>query len=161
MRTLLTVAVWVLSLTTTIAQEPNVENFKRYRAQMVERLKGTEGRPLNSNLVLVFGVPDDIRILTDAEMVFTGRRLTLTFSTNATDLFLTDSRKTSSGTVVTVFHTDLTLVLRAAASGVSASDLQRIAKNDDAENQFREVLLRWDRELPQMLDRSKRLIPNP
>ena len=104
---------------------------------------------------MVFGVPDDIRILTDAEMVFTGRRLTLTFSTNTTDLFLTDSRKTPSGTVVTVFHTDLMLVLRAAASGVSASDLQRIAKNDDAENQYREVLLRWDRELPQMLERHK------
>jgi len=154
-RSLLTVAMLVLLQLTTAAQEPNVENFKRFRARAIERLERSEGRRFNSNLLKVFGVPDDIRILTDAEIGLQGRRLTLTFSVNSADLFLTDSRKTPSGTVVTVFHTDLTLVLHAAASGVSVSDLQRIAKNDDAENQFREVLRRWDGVLPQMLERRE------
>ena len=162
---LLTVAAWVLSLTTMAAQEPSVENFTRYRAHMVERLQGAEGRRLNSNLILVFGVPDDTRILTDAEIAFPGRRLTLTFATNSTDVFLTDSRKTPLGTVVTVFHTDLTLALRAAGSGESVSVLQRMPNDEDAENQFHEVLLRWNRELPQMLERlernKKQRAPNP
>lgn len=143
----------VLQTTWTIEQKPNAENFKRYRTEAVRHLKGSEGRRANSNLLMVFGIPEDIRILTDAEIAFPDRRrLTLTFSTNSTDVFLTDSRKTPSGTVVTVFHTDLTLVLRAAGSGVSISDLQRIATDNSVESQFQEVLMKWDRELPQILE---------
>lgn len=157
MRNLFTVAVLsLLHVSSTVAQEPSVENLTRYRALAIEKLNGREGGRLNSNLLKIFGIPDDIRIVTDAEMAFENRRLTLTFSMNSSDLFLTDSRKIPPSTVVTVFHTDLTLALHAAASGVSVTDLRSIAADNDAESHFREVLLRWDRELPKMLERLQR-----
>ena len=153
LRNLSTVAVLLLlHVSSTGAQEPSVENFTRYRALAMEKLNGREGGRLNSNLLRIFGIPDDIRIVTDAEMGFENRRLTVTFSMNSSDLFLTDSRTTPPSTVVTIFHTDLTLALHAVASGVSVSDLRRIATDNDAESHVQEVLLRWDRELPKMLE---------
>lgn len=155
MSSLLTVALVLLQVGMT-AQEPSAENFRRFREHAIERLKGVEGRRLNSNLYAVFDIAEDTLIVTDAEMVLPGHRLSLTFATNSSDIFLTDSHKMDTGTHVTVFHTDLTLALRAAAAGESVSKLQRIITDENVSSHFRDVVLKWNRELPQMLVRQQR-----
>jgi hypothetical protein len=155
MSSLLLIALVLLQVSMT-AQEPSAENFRRFREHAIDRLKGFEGRPLNSNLYAVFHIAEDIRIVTDAEMVLPGHRLSLTFATNSPDIFLTDSHKMATGTHVTVFHTDMTLALRAAAAGESVSTLQRIISDENVSSHFRDVVLKWNRELPQMLARQQR-----
>jgi hypothetical protein len=111
---------------------------------------------LNANLSRLFGTPAEIRILKAAEIAFREQRLSLTFSTNSPDIFLMDSRTTPTGTVVTVFHTDLTFALRAAASGGAVNDLQPVADDSKAASQFRELLMTWDRHLPRMLEQQRK-----
>ena len=98
MRTLVTFAAWAfLHISATSAQEPRAENFKRFRAYVIERLDDVPGKRANSNLINVFGIDKDIGIVTDAEMAFAGHRLSLSFATRSSDMFLTDLQKTPAG----------------------------------------------------------------
>lgn len=65
-----------------------------------------------------------------------------------------ESKKTPTGTSMTVFHTDLTLALRASASGESVNTLQLAGHASNAASDFRELLMTWDRHLPWMLERN-------
>ena len=83
------------------------------------------------------------------ELVFPNEHhLSITFSTTSTDVFLSQTTKTDGKTVVTVFHTDPSLVLRAAASGESDDNLQLIVNDGSVAADFREVLSTWERLLP-------------
>jgi hypothetical protein len=161
----------LLSAASIVAQEPSAENFGRYRAQVIdrltrsaERIEGLTGRrppngtPLNANVSGIFGIPNETRVIDNAaEIAFRDdHRITLTFATNSTDIILTESKKTSDGTLLRVFHTDLTLALRGAASGVDANSLQPFDNESDAQSVFRDVLMTWDRHLPRMLERQLR-----
>ena len=153
MRTVLVMGLGVLLQTavTAGAQQPSVENFQRFRIYALGRAQASGLRPVNQHIVTVFGLTGDIRILTDGEMVLSGRRLTLTFSASSLDVFFTDAHATQSGTVVTVFHSDVSLALRAAAVGERTSMLRRMSTDNAVASHFREVLLKWDKDLPQML----------
>jgi hypothetical protein len=161
----MTVALLVLlQIASTAAQEPNPETFTRYRAQAIERiarslerLRGTkfDGERLDANISLVFGIPSDTRVINVAEIAFRDEHhITLTFGTSSADIVLTESKKTPDGTLLVVFHTDLTLALRGAASGPDLNNLQRFANQADAESAFRDVLMTWDRQLSRMLERQ-------
>ena len=78
----------------------------------------------------------------------------MTLSTRSTDMFLMESKETPTGTLVTVFHTDLSLALRGAAFGESVSNLKRVA-DDSTASAFREVLMTWNKHLALMLDRGR------
>jgi hypothetical protein len=141
------------------SQLPNVERFTEYRNDVVQRI---EGRKLNAKAAAVFGMTDDTRIASDSEIVLpvagVMRRLILWFSTTGEDVFLVEARRTASGSyvVVKIFHTDVrTLSLRSAATGESINDLQLIA-NDLVENEFREMLMVWDRAVMRILERHKK-----
>ena len=163
MRLLSTVAIcMLLHVTSTMAQEPNADNFSRLRAQVIERLarssdrlgRAFNGIPLATNVSQVFGIPSETRVIKAAEMVFPDQHhLTLTFSVNSTDILLTEMKKMSDGILLlTAFHTDLTLVLRGAASGPDTDSLHLVSHDIDTVSAFREVLLTWDRQLLRSLE---------
>jgi hypothetical protein len=168
MRLLSTTALCaLLSAASIVAQEPSAENFVRARVLVIDRLtrsaerieeltgkRPPDGTPLNANVSAIFGIPDETRVIRAAEIVFRDdHRFTLTFATNSTDMILTESKKTSDGTLLlTVFHTDLTFALRNAASGVDINSLQSFDSESNAQSVFHEVLMTWDRHLPRMLD---------
>jgi hypothetical protein len=163
MRTVSTAAVLaLLHVTTIVAQEPNTENFGRFRALIMERMARSavrigltdHGTPLDGRLSQVFGMPGEIRVIKAAELVFPDEhRLTLTFSTNSTEVIVTEVKKTSDGTLLlTAFHTDLTLILRGSASGADVQSLNLVPTDMHTLSAFREVLRTWDRHLPQMLE---------
>jgi hypothetical protein len=157
-----TVICMLLIVMSTAAQEPNAENFFRLRAQIIERLtrsserlgRTLDGNPVAANVSQVFGIPSETRVIKAAEMVFPEQHhLTLTFAINSTDILLTETKKTSDGTLLlTVFHTDPTLALRGAASGPDTGRLHVVTNDSDAISAFREVLLTWDRQLLRSLE---------
>jgi hypothetical protein len=152
----------LLSVASAVAQEPSAEIFSRFRAEMMERLSRSAARtgitdygtPLDADVSQAFGIPAGIRVIKAAEIVFRDEHhLTLTFSTNSTDILLTETKKAADGTLVlTAFHTDPTLILRGAASGLDASHLQVVPAGTETVSAFRQVLLTWDRRLPRMLE---------
>jgi hypothetical protein len=164
MKHLLTVAMIVLlHMTPMAAQEPISEAFTRFRAQVIERFEDSVARfgpglrtvrPGTPNpLPSLFGT-DNTRVITAAEIVFPNEhRLSITFSTSSTDLFLSETTKTDGDTVVTVFHTDLSLMLRAIAVGASDNNLQLVANDSNAAFEFQEVLRFWEGHLPRILER--------
>ena len=163
MKRLSTTAVicMLLNATPTVAQEPNADNFNRLKAQVIERLAQSSerigialnGSPVASNVAQVFGIPSETRVIKAAEMVFPdGHHLTLTFAINSPDILLTETKKTSGGTLLlTAFHTDLNLLLRGAASGANANNLHLVSTDSDTLSAFRDVLLTWDRHLARSL----------
>ena len=162
----LAAAFALLYLPSITAQEPSIENFTRFRTLTVERLArsaerlglpGLGGSPLDANVSRVFSMPPEIRVIRAAELVFKEQRLTLTLSTNSTDVFLSDTRQGSDGaSVMWVFHTDLNLILRGAAAGVDTNHLDVVPLDSNSVSAFRDRLLMWDRHLPQMLAHQPR-----
>jgi hypothetical protein len=71
---------------------------------------------------------------------------------------LTESRNGPDGRVVTVFHTDLTLGLRAAASGADINSLHVVAAGD-VSSRFQDVLMTWNDHLPSLLARMRQQAP--
>ena len=123
---------------------------------MIDRLeKGAErlglnelgGRPLQ--IAQLFGIPGEVRVINASEIVFPDQRhLTLTFSINSTDIVMTETKKMSDGTsLLTAFHTDLSLILRGVASGADVNSLNLVPTDADSVSAFRQVLLTWDRHL--------------
>lgn len=93
------------------------------------------------------------RVLRAAEMAFHERRRSLSFSTNSTDVFLTDTTTTNGTTRMFVFHTDLNLILRGTAAGSDTDHLEAVPIDNDTVTAFRNALLTWDGFLPGMLGR--------
>lgn len=156
---LVTITVCILLQMTAAAesQAQSTDHFTGLKAWAIE------GRPreLNAKVSSLFGIPNDIRVVEASKMVLPlppgpgTRRLWIAFSTSTDDIFLMDSKTTSTGTVMTVFHADhLKRVLRSAASGVSFDDL-RLMTHERATDTFREVLMLWDAALPTFLKHRK------
>jgi hypothetical protein len=155
----------------TLAQDPRAENFGRFRTTIIDRFerntsqlesKGVDtarldsGKRLDPNVSAAFGLPNDVRVVKAAEIVFPdGRRLTFAVSTNTTDIVLGEAKAAPDGTsLLMAFHTDPTLALRGAASGADTNTLRPVPIDGDAASAFRNVLIAWDRVLPNMLEQS-------
>lgn len=155
----------LLQIIPAAAQEPNVETFARSRAHFVGLFeasvarigRGPAKRPGAANPVTqVFGIPDQTTMLLAAEVVFADQRgISISFGVDSTDVILTQTKHTPTGTVVTAFHTDLTLILRGAASGESADTLQLTASDSDSLSEYRQLLTAWEYHLPRMLDAAR------
>ena len=173
LQTAAVVGVLLCEAAVTLAQEPRAENFSRLRAQAIERFeqsamqlesKGADTarvnyeRRLHPNVSAAFGVPDDVRIVKAAEIVFRdARHLTFTVSTNTTDIVLSEEKTTPEGKpLLMVFHTDTTLALRGAAAGADINTLRAVPVDAEAATAFRSVLLLWDQALPSILRRPQK-----
>jgi hypothetical protein len=144
MRTLCAVAVAFLQGGSLVAQTP-AESFSSLRAQVIQTLEGRH----------------NIRVVNAARVRLPERHdLDLTFSTSSTDIFLAESTNEPNGRVMTVFHTDLTLALRAAASGADVNTLQIVSASDDSvASQFQRLLATSDQHLLSMLERRRQNVP--
>ena len=164
MKLLTSTAVCILLfVASTAAQEPSAENFSHYREQIIERLArssqrlglaGDRGSRLDANVSQLFGIPTDVRVVNAVELVLPDEHhLKLTLAINSTEFFLTETKKKSDGTLLMMaFHTDLTLILRGAASGPAADSLHLLPADGDTVSAFRDALLIWDRQLARMLE---------
>ena len=151
-----TVAVLTLIQVSSVAagQQSAAHAFGEFKTQVLERVEG-KGVP-RAPLSQVFGLPDDMLVIRAAEVAFRDQhRLSLILSVNSTDMFLAESKNTPTGTVLSVFHTDLSLALRAAAAGADLNSLQ-VVSADEVSSQFRDVLATWERHLPLMLERARK-----
>ena len=159
----------VLQIIPAAAQEPNVETFARSRAHFVGLFEASVAKmgrgPARRTgaadpVAQIFGIPDETTMLLAAEVMFADqRKISITFGVNSTDVILAQTRPTPTGTLVTVFHTDLTLILRGAASGESADMMRLTASDSDSQSEYRELLTAWEYHLPRMLEaaRNKRV----
>jgi hypothetical protein len=94
----------------------------------------------------------ELESLTDLTILEAAHEVS-THSANSADIVLTETKKTADGTLLlTAFHTDPTLMLRRAASGLDAANLQLVPADDEAAWTFREMLLTWDRALRRKLE---------
>ena len=165
MKNLFVAAILALQIIPAAAQEPNVETFARSRAHFVGLFetsvakigRGPASRPGAANPVAqIFGIPDQTTMLLAAEVVFADQRgISITFGVDSTDVILTQTRQTPTGTLVTAFHTDLTLILRGAASGDSADTLQLTASDSDSQSEYRQLLTAWEYHLPRILEAAR------
>ena len=173
LQTAAVVGVLACEAAVIFAQESRAENFSRLRAQAIERFersamqlesKGADTtrfiyeRRLHPNVSSAFRVPDDVRVVKAAEIVFRdARNLTFTVSTNTTDIVLSEEKTTPEGKpLLMVFYTDTTLALRGAASGADINTLRAVPVDGDAAAAFRSVLSVWDQALPNILRRPQK-----
>jgi len=147
------IALLLLSPSAT-ARQANVETLAEFKKLILARLP-PQGGVLRPTLTRLFGLASDLRVVTATEIVFPDQhRISMTFATNSADVFLSESRPAPDGLTMTVFHTDMALSLRSAASGATADTLQ-VIDSDFAVTNFKELIALWDRHLPTMLERQR------
>ena len=120
----------------------SVEDFNKLREAAVGT--GT-GKPLHSKVVAVFGLGEKGPILV-SEILSRGVGLnnmslesSIWFSSTSDDAFVMEH----VGDTVTIYHTDASRVLRAAAAGQGGLDELKLIPNEQAADGFTAILGLW------------------
>src|SRR5258706_2366871 len=141
---LILITAFMLAPGTAISQTSSlsVEEFNRLREAAIGN--GT-GKPLHSKAVAIFGLTENGPILV-SEILYRGigpNNLSLEssiwFSSTSGDAFFVEH----VGDTITIYHSDASCVLRAAAVGKGGLDELKLVANEQASDGFNAILGLW------------------